>query len=138
MRDEIEEIDDEQFEQLLSDKNHKQLIGMLRELNASIRQNQEVNTKIAALVERSDQLIKTVASKLSEIKIEAPEVKPQINITTNQDKVVGEIAKMAGELKNNVDALREVAKDNKKPHEWVFDIKRDDTGHISSVTAKPK
>ena len=131
MDDEILDIDDEKFEQMLADKQHKQLMVALRELIGTIKKSENNDGKMLQTISDNNSSINTSInvfldkvkdlSKPQTISVNAP------SVNINQDEVVKELKLVVEELKNkNLPNEKE---------EWEFKIVRGYSGNIDKVIA---
>jgi glutamine synthetase type III len=139
------EIDE--FKVALENKRHQEIIALLRQ---SLEKNNGESKLIEEIVDINTKTLGKFIDKLDEISKETP---ADITVETNQDLVVKEIVNLAKELKLNIKDLKEslnqkvyidieelkpFLEKEEKVEEWVFDVKRDAKGYISTVTAREK
>ena len=134
MVNDVLEIEDEKFEQLLADKQHKQLMGALHTLVYKLSKDAEGDKKSD---ENISQLSKNLVLFLG--KFEAwqnrPEKElptPQVTVNQNQEEVVRLLKLVIDELKNNK-PVEEV-----ESKEWEFKVIRGYGGNIEKVNAIKK
>ncbi len=85
----IEDIEDIEFERLLADKKHKELMAAIKQLIISIKNDDTKDAEILNSINSNNKALNTFLSKLNEL------VKPDtkeavINVETNQKEVVKE------------------------------------------------
>jgi type IV secretory pathway ATPase VirB11/archaellum biosynthesis ATPase len=127
-------LEDEDFEQLLKDEQHRELVASIKAITAVLENNEKSNRELSRVIGENAKALETFISKLGEIT--KPEISVQSpSVSVNQDAVVSELVKMAAELK---EGLFNIGNKNTKPAEWVFEIKRNHNNLITSVNAKQK
>lgn len=115
------EKDDIEFETLLADKRHKELIGTLREIILSVGQDKD--GRVVKAIENQEATIK----RLIESTRPAP---TKQNINVNQAEVVISIEKMGKELLNGLADLKQAVE---RPRTTTMTVKRNFGGYMTEV-----
>ncbi len=84
----IDEIEDIEFERLLADKKHRELMSAIKQLVISIKNDDSKDAEILNSINSNNKALNTFLSKLNELV--KPEKEAIINVQTNQDEVVQE------------------------------------------------
>ncbi len=84
----IDEIEDIEFERLLADKKHKELMTAIKQLIISIKNDDTKDAEILNSINSNNKALNIFLSKLNELV--KPEKDAVINVETNQDEVVRE------------------------------------------------
>ena len=128
--DDIFDIEDERFEQMLADKQHKQLMVALRELIGAIKKAEMNDGKMLQTISDNNGSLNVFLQKVGDLtKPQAISVNaPSVNV--NQDEVVRELKLVIQELKNN--------KPPNEKEEWEFKVIRSYGGSIDKVIATKK
>lgn len=139
------EIDE--FKVALENKRHQEIVNLLKQ---SVEKSNDESKVIEGIVDVNTKTLEKFLDKLNEISKETP---ADITVETNQDLVVKEISNLAKELELNIKDLKEslnqkvyidieelkpFLEKEDKVEEWIFDVKRDSKGYISTVTAREK
>jgi hypothetical protein len=129
-----EEMSDREFEKALMEKYQRQTIAAFRAMEESIKEN---NMRLLDIMQSTDTRLNIFLKKLEQLARPA-EVKPVINVENNNEQIVMELAKLGTEICKSWENLQTALTAPRPVNQWVFDIKRNDAGYISSVIAKPK
>jgi hypothetical protein len=124
-----EQLDDREFEKMLMEKNHKELMASIKAMTVALERNDQSNKEISKIVAASSKVFDSFLSKLNEIS--QPMASP--NVVVNQDSVVAELVKMTSELKAKFCSPTE-----EKPKQWSFEVLRNSAGVITNINAKQK
>lgn len=127
---EIEE-DDQEFERLLEDKRHNELIKTIKLLVTEINNSSKNDGLVSAIKQQTD-TVKRVVDEVRQI------LNKEVKVETNQDKVIVSIDAMKNSVIKGLDKIsEEVSKEIESPKkQWEFIVQRDNNGYIKSVTAK--
>lgn len=106
------ELEDKEFELLLAEKRHKEIIGIMNKMLEMLSKEISAND-----IQLDTSGIEKAISMLK--------MKPD-------DSIPNSIKKMTEVLSKKLDTLKQ----EEKPNEWVFTIKRSPTGLIETVRAK--
>jgi len=129
---EIEE-DDQEFERLLEDKRHNELIKTIKLLVTEINNSSKNDGLVSAIKQQTD-TVKRVVDEVRQI------LNKEVKVETNQDKVIVSIDAMKNSVIKGLDKIsEEVSKEIESPKkQWEFIVQRDNNGYIKSVTAKER
>lgn len=136
------ELEDEEFEKLLLEKQHREMISSLRLMVTAL---EKVGSSDAAISRAIQQNSESVIEFVRKIADQKPAQLPEINL--NQDQVITEIKRLSDQLVPFVEELKSLsvkfkesveAIQSKKPTEWEFIIDRGFSNRIEKITAKPK
>ena len=120
--------DDVQFEQLLLEKRHKELIATIKTLIDEVAKS-----------DRDSRLSNSIERQVSQVE-ELTEI--MRNFTVNEggnDDVVLSIKEMQRSMLAGLKSVQDILNEpEEKKDEWVFTVKRNRDGFIESVTAKSK
>lgn len=134
------EIDD--FKRELENKRHQEVLNLLKQ---SLD-----NKKAENLIDANNKILEQFVSKLESISKDKP---IDVNVETNQDLVVKEIANLTKQLKENIsdfknnlnrkvsidlEELKPFLEKQDKVEEWIFDVKRNKDGFIETIIAREK
>ena len=111
MPDQIEEMHDDDFDRLLVDKKHKELLAAI--------------SKMITAVKGDDKLAEAIETQSSAINKFISELKSINNTDKGEGKALSLIEAMAKEINENLVELR---KDIAKERKTVFELKRDPDG----------
>lgn len=125
----IDIIDDDEFDEIVAEKRHKELFLELRSISEALRfQN---DAPIVSAIEKQSKAIELFVGALSGKPNGVPEVKVDVDnsaLSTSIDKMCGDILGGLAEINRYL----QVPKEEKK---WKFEIRRNHAGYIESVTA---
>lgn len=136
------ELEDEEFEKLLLEKQHREMISSLRLMVTALEKVGSSDAAISRAIQQNSENIIEFVKKIADQK---PVQLPEINL--NQDQVITEIKRLSDQLVPFVEELKSLsvkfkesveAIQNKKPTEWEFIIDRGFSNRIEKITAKPK
>lgn len=133
------DISDYELERVVDEKKrHKELISAINKLASYVKVDNTNDSNLSEVIARNNTLIESLISKLSSLS--QPQSQPEINVTTNQDKVVSAINSLVAEIKNSRPIEKEEkVVEEKKTTDWEFTVVRNPfTSVIESVTAKQK
>jgi len=102
MEEEVFDIEDSKFEQLLADKQHRQLMGALRQLISSIKNDQESDTKISQSITKYNQDLSLLLGKIEKV-LDKPQKElptPQVNLTNNNTELTASIGLLTSEMES--------------------------------------
>jgi hypothetical protein len=118
------------FEQAVAEARHSELIGVLKEVTASLQRppDTSVQDSLASQLKVLEGLVKVV---LNQPKPESPVV----NISQNNEELLTAVSHIADRINQQI-ALMKV--EPEKPKEWEFTVLRDRSGLINSIKAKSK
>lgn len=111
MSDQIEELHDDDFDRLLADKKHKELLGAINKMIKAVKEDD----KLAEAIETQSSAINKFISELKSIS----------NTDKGEGKALSLVEAMAKEINENLVELR---KDIAKERKTVFELKRDSDG----------
>jgi hypothetical protein len=130
----VEEIDDDQFEALLEQKRHNELLHELKVIGDKLSietRNTAIEKSIGALSSRIESLVSVVASSVS-----APKSVPVTTI--NQQEVVSSVTEMSQSvLAALTDLKQELAKTEEKKV-WDVKVNRNKYSVMESLTFTQK
>lgn len=115
---EIEEVDDKEFNEIVAEKRHKELINSLKLMLVELQKDNKDQSIRASVDKIADNINKFVSLPKSEI---VPEVK--VEVETNQDKVVLSFQQMSQQIIKELGVL--IEKIESTPvidrYEWTFE-----------------
>lgn len=124
------ENDDKEFEQLLADKRHKEMLSQLKGVVVALERKD--NSEIVGAIEKQQE-------KLGDFLIQLKKEEKEPNIVLNQDKLVSSIENMANSITKSLEEIKSLVVKEDKPCEWEFKVKRNsfsDLIETVSVTKK--
>jgi hypothetical protein len=124
MRADLED-EDEDFEKLLAEKQHRELMGTIRSLMDVLQKLESSDTIVTRSIQKHSDKISDLLEKYT------PPKAPDVYI--NQEPVIKELKNLCYEFKELTDVLK-----NKKPIEWEFKVDRGYGNTIEKITATPK
>jgi hypothetical protein len=124
--------EDKEFELILADKRHKELISTLGSVTSALKEKD--NSDIVLAIDSQKEKIEKFINYVKEDK------EKDINIELNQDKIVSSIDLMANSILQSLDELKKLVVKSEykeqKPN-WEFHIVRNRVSDlIETVTAK--
>jgi hypothetical protein len=128
MFDEIDDIRDDEFELLLSEKRHKELMGAFSELGAKI------------LSSGADEKLLNALSKLT-TRIEQfilEQKAPVVNVDSNHKEVVDSVENMQQSILNGLKELRVLFAQSTEKKTWDVKVNRDRFGYIDKLVFTQK
>ena len=123
------ELTDEEFEAVLADKRHKELLQVLKGVTTAVEKNGS-NNDLLVFLQQNAEAVKDLSLAVSEIK-NVPAASGD-----GMDRVYGVLNSLIDNMKQQLSGIRVVAE--QKPQQWEFEIQRNINGFIQSVTAKSK
>lgn len=105
---------EQKFEELLRQKNHKEIIGLLNKMLMALSKEQTAPDMIVDTTEM-ERVIRT------------------LNSNSKLDEIPTAVKLLGEALVNKIEAIK-----NTTPKEWMFDIQRNKQGLINKVNAKAK
>lgn len=120
------ELEDEEFEQLIADRRHKELLSAINKLLSAINVKED-STAVTKELQKQSQAIREFSDTIKNLK------QPIVNV--NQEPVISAIKNLSIAVKTELDLIKQSLGKEKEEKEWEFDIKRDFTGNITKVTA---
>lgn len=133
------ELEDDEFEKLLLEKQHREMISSLRSLISTLEKVGHSDAVITRTIQQNSENIVRFIEKVTSQK------PPEISL--NQDQVIYEIQKLSAQMTAFTEDLKLLSSkfqqsiehiQNKKPVEYEFIIDRDFGNRIEKVIAKPK
>ena len=121
---------DKEFEQLLADKRHKEMLSQLKGVVVALERKD--NSEIVGAIEKQQE-------KLGDFLIQLKKEEKEPNIVLNQDKLVSSIENMANSITKSLEEIKSLVVKEDKPCEWEFKVKRNsfsDLIETVSVTKK--
>lgn len=110
MSDEVFDIEDDKFEQLLADKQHRQLMGAIRQLISSLKNDQNEDSKISQAITKYNQdlslLLGRIETALGKPQKDLPT--PQVNVTNNNTELTSKIGLLKDEIKSLSDGQQTI------------------------------
>jgi hypothetical protein len=134
-----EELEDSEFEKLLHEKQHKEMMSSLRLLVQCIEKLESSDAIVTKVIQKQSQEVVSFIDRLSDQK------PPNINV--NQDKVIKELNNLSATITPVLSELKDLSVkfkesidviQNKKPIEWEFTVDRGYNNRIEKIIAKPK
>jgi hypothetical protein len=128
------EENDIEFEQLLQDKRHKELLGTLKGIASLLSKDNSNDSGIISAIEKQSGKIEKFVQVIKELP------QPKVNVEVNNDNVQTSITEMANSILGSLNEIKKVLQQPEKEikKEWTFDITRNVNGFINSITAKQK
>lgn len=133
--------DNAEFNSLLADKRHQELISSITELVDAFKA-----TKEPIILDRTDkehdaEFIKAISKNNAALDLFLSKIKsilnPVVNIEDNQDKVISALVNMTKSINSNLVELKSTISRPRTNQVWEFDIYRDpSTGLMESVIAR--
>jgi len=83
-------IEDEQFEKLLADKQHKELMGSIKQLISSIKEDTNSDKEVMKFIKQQGDAIASFTNKLNEVSkpnIAAPQVAVNVDLKSLNDSL---------------------------------------------------
>lgn len=124
--------EDKEFELILADKRHKELIATLGSVTSALKEKD--NSDIVLAIDSQKEKIEKFINYVKEDK------EKDINIELNQDKIVSSIDLMANSILQSLDELKKLVVKTEQKEEkpnWEFHIVRNRVSDlIETVTAK--
>ena len=133
------EQDDLEFESMLRDKQHKQLLSSIKELISLLKEDKGSDEKLIQLFSKQEQSMNQFMAKLKEISVP--------NITPNNSEIVSAINTSIGTQSQQIsESQKEIIRllnklIDSRNAEIEFNVTRDNFGMIDTVKAskvKPK
>ena len=120
------EVEDIEFDELMAEKRHKELSGLLKEVKKLLDKPTDNSTS-----EAIEKLATNLSKLLSEQKSLPITVNsPDVNVEINQEKVVNSLGKLSENL------LSELKKFNERPIPVSFEIKTDNWNNLRTVNIR--
>lgn len=119
------ELYDENYEELLAEQRHKELLAAFTKLGASIMDksgNKEVVDAVHKLGKSIEQFV--VKSK----------TEPVVNVETNQDAVVSSVGDMGEKILKGLNDLKSMLDKPEVKKKWECNVTRDRHGYIDKLT----
>lgn len=123
------EMTDQEFEALLADKRHKEMLQVLKKVADAVDRSGE-NGNLASVLQQNTDAIREFSAAVEKIKENTPNDNPQLG------KMCDNLANLANNMKESIGGIKVIAE--QKPQQWEFEIKRNPNGFIQSVIAKSK
>lgn len=139
------ENDDIEFEQLLQNKRHLELVSQLKKIVESISNKQPTellnidNSMVVEAINKQSRAIEDFVKVI--LNIYSNSEKKEQPISVNQEKVVSSVNEMSNSILNSLNDIKVSLKkeDKKEKDTWVFEFKRNDYLHyIEKVVATKK
>jgi hypothetical protein len=124
MSEELELYDDN-YEELLAEQRHKELLAAFTKLGASIM-DKSSNKDV---VEAVSKLGKSIEQFVLQSKVE-----PVVNVETNQDAVVSSVGDMGVKILKGLNDLRDMLGKPEVKKKWECNVTRDRHGYIDKLT----
>lgn len=120
------EVEDIEFDELMAEKRHKELSGLLKDVKKLLDKPTDNSTS-----EAIEKLATNLSKLLSEQKSLPITVNsPDVNVEINQEKVVNSLGKLSENL------LSELKKFNERPIPVSFEIKTDNWNNLRTVNIR--
>lgn len=117
-----QEKEDREFEQLLADKRHKELISVFEEIKNILSSPDQQQVVLEKKIGSFEELLRSVVNQKT-VTVKAPDV----NVEVKQDEVVKSVMEMGKNL------LKELEKFNKRPIPVKFEIEQNRFGNMTAV-----
>lgn len=122
------EDEDEDFERLLAEKQHREFMGSIKSLVEVLQKLESSDTLVTNSIQKHSERVSQLLNQIATLpQPESPD------IYLNQDPVVAAIKDLCKEFRDLTESLN-----NKKPVEWEFKVERGYGNNIEKITAKPK
>jgi hypothetical protein len=138
MAKDVEEIDDAEFDSLVEEARHKEVISALRKIVVVLSEDKG----IADAVDKNTKEIGIFVEKIKALK------PPEVNVEVNQDNILALADTLSKSLdkqksylvgiKEAIDRQNDYLEMLSRPKEMDFKIERSYNGFIDSVTVKQK
>lgn len=115
-----EEIEEKEFNMLLAEKRHKEMISIFSDIKKLLSQPSQRQSDLDGKMNQFEELIKSLKTPVT---VKSPDVKVQVN----QDELAKSISEMSKDL------LIELKKFNERPVPVRFDIEQNRFGNLSAV-----
>jgi hypothetical protein len=131
---EIEEVDDKEFDAILAENRHKELINSLKLMLVEMQKDSKQSIIRGSVEKLTDIINKFVNESISQQNRPQPEVK--VDVETNQDKVIVAVKNMQNQILKELGILIDVVEGAPviDSYEWTFD--RGSNNLIYKSTAK--
>ncbi len=126
---------DKEFELLLADKRHGELLSAIRQISSSFKiEYPKSNENVAALnvlVDKIETLIKSMASAKS---------KPDsVQASFDDRNIVDSVGLLGKEIMLGLSEIKAILAESRKPDVWEFEVKRNKySNFVESITAIKK
>lgn len=128
MAKQVEEVEDDEFEAIVQENRHKELISTIKKLMSVI----EEDKSIASALEKNTKEIGNFVDKVKSLK------PPEVTVQTNQESVVNEIRDLGLKITESLEKQNEVLEKLAKEKEVEFKMNRLSNGVLDSVIVKQK
>jgi len=118
------EVEDIEFDELMAEKRHKELKGILTAVKLLL--DKPTDNSTAAAIEKHIRALNDLVKVLGEQK-QVEISSPSVNVEVNQEKVVNSLSELSRDL------LEELRKFNNKPIPISFEVKTDNWNNLRTV-----
>jgi hypothetical protein len=126
MSDRLDDIEHDDFELLLSEKRHRELVTAVTELGNRVASSTD-NTKVINALSGLSQKLEQLATK---------QKAPVVNVDSDNSDVVGSVDALQASILKGLAEVKAAMQQLQEKKTWVVDVRRGNAGYIDQLTFK--